>query len=123
MKEFKGTKGPWVTVQKYADDISVVDSQGFRIVTAERTAILMDWHEKGMEHWGDEGGSKNLSGPEQFSNASLIAAAPDLLEALQEVISGFESLIDAQWEPMEEHDKERINKARSAIAKALGETK
>ncbi|WP_410736543.1 hypothetical protein [Citrobacter koseri] len=110
--KFNGTPGPWVAVQQYVDEVSVTDSQGFKVVTAERTAILMDWDKKGFEHWGDEGGSRHLSCPEQFSNAYLIAAAPDLLEALQDALC-----------VMERHGKifdPVVCKAREAIIKAIG---
>lgn len=126
MKDFKGTPGPWSAVQQYVDEVSVIDSDGFKVVTAERTAILMDWDKKGFEHWGDDGGSRHLSGPEQFANAYLIAAAPDLLEALQGYMSAVSEMNEAMkdgynvqgamsaligWEDM----------ARAAISKALGE--
>ena len=45
----------------------------------------------------------------QIANARLIAASPDLLEALQGFIDGAEAM---GW---------RTNKARAAIAKATGE--
>lgn len=113
MSEFKGTPGPWSAVQQYVDEVSVVDGNGFKVVTAERTAILMDWDKKGFEHWGDEGGSRHLSGPEQFANAYLIAAAPELLEALKFIIDDCSRMIPKCAE----------DKARAAIAKALGKTK
>lgn len=111
MKEFKGTPGPWSAVQQYADEVSVIDSGGFKVVTAERTAILMDWDKKGFEHWGDEGGSRHLSGPEQFANAYLIAAAPDLLEALQACLGWVNNGVA----------RDAHEKAVAAISKALGE--
>ena len=46
MQEFKGTPGPWSAVQQYVDEVSVIDGKGFKVVTAERTAILMDWDKK-----------------------------------------------------------------------------
>lgn len=119
MKEFKGTPGPWSAVQQYADEVSVIDSDGFKVVTAERTAILMDWDKKGFEHWGDDGGSRHLSGPEQFANAYLIAAAPDLLEALQETAYRLDVLISNG--KATELDAIVGKKARAAISKALGE--
>lgn len=47
-----------------------------------------------------------------FANARLIAAAPELLEALQEVFSDADKAKSLLW----------INKAAYAIAKATGET-
>lgn len=108
MQEFKGTPGPWSAVQQYVDEVSVIDGKGFKVVTAERTAILMDWDKKGFEHWGDELGNRHLSGPEQFANAYLIAAAPELLEALQ-------LMLDSQVLPVWHQSI-----ARAAINKALG---
>lgn len=49
------------------------------------------------------------------ANATLIAAAPELLSALQKLESA------ARWYPDELHrDHERLVEARAAIAKALG---
>lgn len=109
MKEFKGTPGPWSAVRRYYGEVSVIDSDGFKVVTAERAAILMDWDKKGFEHWADDGGKRLLSGPEQFANAYLIAAAPDLLEALQAVVR------------VADRQTDEFDMARAAISKALGE--
>lgn len=49
------------------------------------------------------------------ANARLIAAAPELLEALQEVVTGMTYLFGEKSDPA-------TIKARAAIAKALGET-
>lgn len=51
------------------------------------------------------------NGPEADANARLIAAAPDLLEALEFVIRG----VPDTWEG--------VQKARAAIAKATGSGK
>lgn len=55
--------------------------------------------------------------PENEANARLIAAAPDLLEALEYMI---EEATSGQFSNPSE---EEIQKARAAIAKAKGETK
>ena len=52
---------------------------------------------------------------EYNANARLIAAAPDLLEALEGMIEGF--TVDDRYA------SESVIKARAAIAKATGETK
>lgn len=52
----------------------------------------------------------------QDANASLIAAAPDLLAALQAIVK---SLVDQDDEGMIEHAQQMID-ARAAIAKATG---
>ena len=91
MKEFKGTPGPW--------------------------------------HWDEEGlGNKNhiVFGKEypaemtSKANKDLIAAAPELLEALQNLISGYEDMAEVGMFDMLCHGDE-IEAANAAINKALGE--
>lgn len=70
-------------------------------------------------------GWATLAGDNQAANARLIAAAPDLLEALQD-------LRELHWDwfrgtayvtvEFEKKNKAAIAKARAAIAKATGET-
>lgn len=54
---------------------------------------------------------------ESKANARLIAAAPDLLEALQEVLPMLEQLLMIRGEP---EPGSIGHKARAAIAKAIG---
>lgn len=56
---------------------------------------------------------------EQISNARLISAAPELLEACKIIVDAFDSL--SQSSPAR-NEMLHINVARAAIAKALGET-
>lgn len=55
--------------------------------------------------------------PEREANARLIAAAPDLLEALQNVVDAWSSQFERQGHMAPEWAK----KARAAITKATGE--
>jgi hypothetical protein len=57
------------------------------------------------------------------ANARLIAAAPDLLEALRDALTGFTDLSNG-WPERELHMRpaDVIAKAQSAIAKAEGRT-
>lgn len=90
MKEFKGTPGPWY------------------------------WDEEGL-------GSKNhiVFGKEypaemtSKANKALIAAAPELLEALQNMIGAFDNPIVRRKLPST-FNCEAIQSARAAINKALG---
>lgn len=86
MKEFKGTKGEWVV---HNPDKGVIT-----ISTKEAYICDVDDHEEGKE------------------NARLIAAAPDLLEALKKLLHFAQFGVVSQ---------EEIEVAEQAIKKALGE--
>lgn len=94
MEKFKGTQGPWVL-----DKDNEVTSNGFREWTSVRNQSYEDvcalyWHERSE------------------INANLIAAAPDLLEALQDVLYEISTT-------REVHDG-TIRQADAAISRALG---
>lgn len=96
MKEFKGTPGPWRVSEKRGDLIDI------RHDNNEPGAMSLNLaHVVARTSWLKEA----------EVNAKLIAAAPELLEALQ-IICFFEDISLAQREI-----------AEAAIAKALGETK
>lgn len=91
MSGFKGTPGPWRAVDKrpYSD--------GFSIFSGNQYVAFV----------GDSDGVTDY-----LSNANLIAAAPELLEALQDVVDyhfGKTATAPAYL------------KAKAAIAKALGQ--
>lgn len=86
MKEFKGTPGPWT-----GKDVGICRQQRAGL----QLGFIMTHDEKRVA--------------ECAANAHLIAAAPELLEALQ-IICFFEDISDAQRQI-----------AETAIAKALGE--
>ena len=56
------------------------------------------------------------------ANARLIAAAPDLLEALQEITSDYADRFDLDDPSTNPGIKSSIEQARAAIAKATGAT-
>lgn len=93
MKSFKGMPGPWVAskTDRSIGPVSRDDDQSYGMI------LPVAW----VEFDGNDA--------YQQANANLIAAAPDLLEALQ-------LFIDAQILP-EYHQ----GVARAAISKALGE--
>ncbi len=55
------------------------------------------------------------------ANAALIAAAPELLEALEKLAARF-AIVAPDDTGLSEEDAARLNAARAAIAKAKGET-
>ncbi|WP_286869872.1 hypothetical protein [Pantoea sp. UBA5035] len=116
MSEFKGTPGPWIAIEKYIDEpLNITDSNGFKVVSAERVAILDGWDEKGFQHWGDIGGHRELNPTEYKANSHLIAAAPELLEALQAMLN------KAYKQNWNDQYPDEIETAQAAIARALGQ--
>ena len=63
------------------------------------------------------GGRKVISQEEAKANARLIAAAPDLLEALQTLESSYAAFCDGT---LNESPERALVQARAAIAKATG---
>jgi len=70
------------------------------------------------------------SGPELEANARLIAAAPEIYEALKECADGLAEYVEAYYEKTKEYPSERrryerdiepVLKARAALAKATGQ--
>lgn len=76
-------------------------------------------HYSGAEVYGGGVCVADVYGKDKRANAHLIAAAPELLEALQELRSAFGRAV--QPADMREEWRPVWNKARSAIAKAKGE--
>lgn len=95
MKEFKGTPGPWV-----------VNEMG------------QHWNNKALVHleitFGEDG-ECICDTVYQREDANLIAAAPELLEALQCIIEA------CTWDTYGKPGYENLEAAKAAINKALGE--
>ncbi|WP_144140597.1 hypothetical protein [Providencia rettgeri] len=103
--EFKGTPAPWLTDRN--------NCHSGRIATVHGCENN-DWVEIWSTNWPE---SESV----QEANAHLIAAAPELLESLRELVSAMERYeIDVDESAPVKH-KEMMNKANSAIAKALGQ--
>ena len=96
MQEFKGTPGPWV-VTNTADIFTSLGAKNSEGIEASRND---GWHVADCDMGG-------LCLDEVAANACLIAAAPDLLEALQQVVA------------ISDRKHEAWDKAHAAIAKAL----
>lgn len=98
MKSFKGTPGPWVAskTDRSIGPVSRDDDQSYGMI------LPVAW----VEFDGNDA--------YQQANSSLIAAAPDLLEALQELVFLYEH--DEGCRELTEYKR-----AKAAISKALGE--
>lgn len=108
MSEFKGTPGPWVLGDGWIDKHVSIDADEHGAIAL----VLSD-----MEY--DYTCSPIIRTAKQIelaANAHLIAAAPELLEALRD-------LLIRTSEINEFGDDYTFAKAQAAISKALGETK
>lgn len=90
----KHTPGPWVVNPIQLNQIATPDAR----LEIARATVLRDQHET-------------------IANARLIAAAPELLEALKAIVK---SLADQDDEGLIEHAQQMID-ARAAIAKATNQ--
>lgn len=96
MSESKFTPGPWLASQTMRVHGAVPSSDGVDICSADNANI-------GLVYWAESG-----SRSETRANANLIAAAPEMYEALKRVMEN-------KWEP----DKYLLN-VLQAIDKAEG---
>ena len=103
------TPGPWHVSTRYLDAWAVLDARGFGIEDAPMS-ILEGWSDLGYKHWGNAPGVTFIerSHIERAANARLIAAAPDLLTALQSALSEHDCDWNGCW----------CERAREAIRKA-----
>lgn len=92
--EAKHTPGPWLIFEPYMDCIR----------SADKTTIA------------------TTDNANKEANARLIAAAPDLLEALEMLLEGYGPNAGDDVTPvvLAEFRKNALNKTRAAIAKATG---
>ncbi len=101
--EMKFTKGPW----ERNKNLIGTYIEGRYLYTS--VASVSDYYPD--EHASPE---------EVDANARLIAAAPDLLEALQGAIDDIIQLSSARWSEVEGTEDELVGNYRAAIAKAVG---
>jgi hypothetical protein len=98
MSEFKGTPGPWFYSGKHEECQARYVGTSTERDPLNEVAVLF------------------TGGPEERqANANLIAAAPELLEALQESMKIWES------SPLDVSEASILLDCRAAIAKALGQ--
>lgn len=102
------TQGPWKWHKRKHSNTHFLANES---ETNDDFAIIDDG-----SAYGEYGAVIDVNG----DNAKLIAAAPELLEALQELISGYEDREHLGMFDMLVHG-DLIQKANAAINKALGE--
>ncbi|HDI6183808.1 TPA: hypothetical protein POA02_004360 [Escherichia coli] len=107
MKEFNGTPGKWSFSHSSASDASVACIEINSSESLHEIAYLQSTPSK-------IGGYNQTSFDKTIANAHLIAAAPDLLNALQAMLN------KAYKQNWNDHYPDEVSKAQSAISKALG---
>ncbi|MEB0133444.1 hypothetical protein [Pseudomonas sp. CCI2.4] len=95
MSELKFTPGPWRVVSEWIDDGDGSEVEIFSVSGPNPDDLILDQ-------------------PIYHADAKLIAAAPELLEALQELRSLMQGVIDGDYDP----DSVTLQVADYAIAKA-----
>jgi hypothetical protein len=110
MNKFKGTPGPWQVVDTYED------------YNEDSGIIIWDGDEQASGPICDMGEMGDMNYAEALANAHLIAAAPDLLEALVLATANLEALamerFGDHW--LKCNSYELLEKAKAAMNKALG---
>lgn len=109
MKEFKGTPGPW-EIKPEEVDKHYIRIRGSNLGGRFKVAnILTPFYE----------GVHEREAQETRANASLVAASPSLLGALQHLVEVYDDTTGKQWTTTSK--REALDKAREAINLALGE--
>lgn len=106
MNEFKGTPGPW-EIKPEEVDRPYIRIRGTRLGGRFKVANVLSPDYDGVHH---------READETRANARLIAAAPELLEALTTTLDEIGHWLSQQKPGL----KEKID---SVVAKALGESK
>lgn len=119
------TAGPWRALTEWEDGAEVVDARGYEVASLNTgcIAINRDWldaHQDGP-HWAQGGEASHIERDEEEieANARLIAAAPDLMHALDTLLAIVTDLHAPDGSPDPEVEAAK-SEARAAIAKATG---
>lgn len=107
----KHTPGPWVVGGESGND-----SEAEFIVTKDESRTIA-WTTNTFDADADDGYGSEVITEEDRANGRLIAAAPELLEALKSVVDQLEGIGIPDW-----HGAEGLclESAKAAIAKAEG---
>jgi hypothetical protein len=109
--QFKGTPGPWIKDVRKSKIMAIIPDKKYSPRVIETVLITGTVHD-------DDCGNPKCCCVEEHANAQLISAAPELLEALQNMVTLWRGSSIAL--PSLEEEK-AYHKAHLAINKALGE--
>lgn len=113
MTQFKGTPGPW-EIKPEEVDKPYIRIRGTQLGGRFKVANVLSPDYDGVHH---------CEADETRANARLIAAAPELLEALQMITYEYSLLVIHNFDFSTLGRDEEYNRALAAINKATGETK
>lgn len=108
--QVKHTPAPWAP---FILDMTLAEIPAYIAKCISASSSSDFYFVAGRDERGDVDIAHVGNGPRGAENARLIAAAPELLESLQNIV------ID--YTPKDGSDKRALEAAKSAIAKALGE--
>ena len=113
------TPGPW-SVPHFADDDTQCNC-GYVLAEYGGMGAIATVHvcKEMRGDWGDDEGPDAVSAR---ANAHLIAAAPDLYEALADLAAAYKSLCLMTGKTFYEDDCSQYQRSTAALAKARGET-
>lgn len=100
MEKFKGTQGKWEAVAGDDNAPDVISDTGVEVAFTP---------------------TYNSDKTEQWHNAKLMAASPELLAALQQLLEIYDDHSGKVWTTSSK--RRALDNARAAVNKALGETK
>lgn len=113
MSAFKGTPGPWEVVEN-------PDSGGGDTVISNAASIYSDDETYVADVYRGCVGSESVTHNQQIANARLIAAAPELLDTVEELLLEIDRSMPHCTDAMQRIPSDSLRRARSAIAKATG---
>ena len=111
MTEFKGTKGDWKVKSKISGLETEIFCGKIRVAQAKH---FNDGKEGKENYFKNDPLEK-----EGFANAKLIAAAPELLKALQGLIKEVKTLELSHGSDVEEYLEDELKQSYKAVNKAL----
>lgn len=117
------TKGPWTIFTDLPEEHDgYIDHGGYRINAdgVEQLAYVWERSARVNPSTGEQDSSLPFGAEEAQANARLIASAPELLEALSDIIGSLEITWRNGYVAIEDVQKE-LEFARTAIRKAKGE--